>query len=88
MLGEFATDTQERLVSRFADLDRLAIRTAADRVRAQLLGIATRPRVRDGAPESSELGILLREVNKSGDTCRCGNCSRGFRACSRASNRA
>ena len=63
-LGEFTTDKQERLVTRFADLDRLAVRTAGDRVRAQLLGKVDRPRVRDGAPEASELGILLREVNK------------------------
>jgi very-short-patch-repair endonuclease len=64
VLGEFNTDKQDRLVAKFADLDRLAIRTAADRVRATLLGKTDRPRVRDGAPEGSELGILLREVNK------------------------
>jgi very-short-patch-repair endonuclease/DNA polymerase III delta prime subunit len=64
VLGEFSTDKQERLVSRFADLDRLAVQTAADRVRAQLLGKSDRPRTREGAPDASELGILLREVNK------------------------
>ncbi|MBP3955842.1 DUF4011 domain-containing protein [Gemmata sp. G18] len=64
LLGEFTTDKQERLVSRFAELDRLSVRTAGDRVRAQLLGKPNRPRVRDGAPDASELGILLREVNK------------------------
>jgi very-short-patch-repair endonuclease len=64
VLGEFTTDKQERLVAKFADLDRVAIRTAADRVRAALLAKTDRPRVRDGAPDGSELGILLREVNK------------------------
>ncbi|MBN9119121.1 MAG: DUF4011 domain-containing protein [Planctomycetes bacterium] len=64
VLGEFSTDKHERLVAKFADLDRLAVRTAADRVRAALLGKSDRPRHRDGAPEASELGILLREVNK------------------------
>ncbi len=63
-LGAFATDSHERLIGRFVELDRLAIRTAADRVRSQLLSDLMRPQVRDGAPESSELGILLREVNK------------------------
>ena len=63
-LGEFTTDKQERLVTQFAELDRSAVRTAGDRVRAQLLGELDRPKVRDGAPEASELGILLREVNK------------------------
>jgi very-short-patch-repair endonuclease len=63
-LGAFATDTHERLVGRFAELDRLSVRTAAGRVRAQLLGQPARPRNRDGAPDASELGILLREVNK------------------------
>ena len=64
VLGEFATDKHERLVAKFADLDRLAVRTAADRVRAVLLAKTDRPQVRDGAPDASELGILLREVNK------------------------
>jgi very-short-patch-repair endonuclease len=64
VLGEFATDRHERLVAKFAELDRLAIRTAADRVRARLLARSDRPRVREGAPDASELGILLREVNK------------------------
>jgi very-short-patch-repair endonuclease len=63
-LGSFATDSHERLIARFAELDRLAVRTSADRVRSELLGKPTRPAARDGAPETSELGILLREVNK------------------------
>jgi very-short-patch-repair endonuclease len=64
LLGEFATDTHERLVADFAELDRLSIRTAGDRVRAGLLAKSDRPRARDGAPDASELGILVREVNK------------------------
>jgi very-short-patch-repair endonuclease len=64
ILASFATDTHERLLVRFAQLDRLSIRSAPDRVRGQLLTSATRPRTRDGAPDASELGILLREVNK------------------------
>ena len=63
-LAAFATDAHERLIARFADLDRLAIRTTPDRVRNRLLNSSSRPIVRDGAPEASELGILLREVNK------------------------
>ncbi len=63
-LGEFTTDKHERLVARFAELDRLAVSTAGARVRAQLLGDQKRPRVRPEAPEASELGVLLREVNK------------------------
>jgi very-short-patch-repair endonuclease len=64
VLGEFSGDKQDRLVEKFADLDRRAIRSSADRVRADLLGKANRPRSREGAPDGSELGILLREVNK------------------------
>jgi len=64
VLDGFSSDQQDRLVSRFADLDRGAVRTAGDRVRTQLLGKANRPQVRDGAPDASELGLLLREVNK------------------------
>ncbi len=63
-LAAFATDTHERLLARFAQLDRLAIRTTPERVRGELLGNPTRPRSRDSAPETSELGILLRETNK------------------------
>ncbi|QJW92721.1 DUF4011 domain-containing protein [Frigoriglobus tundricola] len=64
VLDGFSSDQQDRLVTKFADLDRGAIRSAGDRVRGQLLGSANRPRVRDGAPDASELGLLLREVNK------------------------
>jgi very-short-patch-repair endonuclease len=63
-LGAFATDTHERTVSRFAETDRYLIRATPERVRGKLLTNPTRPVVREGAPEASELGILLREVNK------------------------
>jgi very-short-patch-repair endonuclease len=63
-LAAFATYTHERLVSRFAQLDRLAVRTTPDRVRGQLLTTPGRPHSRDDAPDTSELGILLREVHK------------------------
>jgi very-short-patch-repair endonuclease len=64
VLGTFTTEGHERLVSRFADLDRAAVRSAAHRVRAGLLNKPDRPRTREGAPDASELGVLLREVNK------------------------
>jgi len=63
-LQPYVPTKSERLVSKFAELDRFAVRTAADRVRADLLGKADRPKVRDGAPDASELGILLREDGK------------------------
>ncbi|MCE9565716.1 MAG: DUF4011 domain-containing protein [Planctomycetes bacterium] len=63
-LAAFATDTHERSIERFAELDRLAIRNTPDRVRGQMFTDTARPRNRDGAPDSSELGVLLREVNK------------------------
>jgi len=64
VLASFVAETHDRLVARFAELDRLHVRTTADRVRALLLENPTRPRHRENPPESSELGILLREVNK------------------------
>ena len=64
LLGDFATATQERLIARFADLDRLLIRSTPDRVRNELLVHHERPVRQEGAPEASELGILLREVHK------------------------
>jgi very-short-patch-repair endonuclease len=64
VLAGFVAETHDRLVARFAELDRVVVRTTAERVRGQLLESPTRPRMRDGAPDTSELGILLREVNK------------------------
>ena len=41
-----------------------SIRATPHRVRYKLLSNPTRPLTREGAPDGSELGILLREVNK------------------------
>jgi very-short-patch-repair endonuclease len=64
ILGSFATEAHERLVSRFAELDRLVIRSTPRRVRSQLLSNPARPARRETAPETSELGILLHEAHK------------------------
>jgi very-short-patch-repair endonuclease len=64
-LGRFDGESHERLVGRFRELDRRSVASAAARVRALQLGRPDRPRVGAGdAPTSSELGRLLREVNK------------------------
>ncbi len=64
ILGSFSTLTHERLISRFVELDRLVIRSTPARVRSELLLNPERPQSRENAPETSELGILLREVHK------------------------
>ncbi|HEV3438840.1 MAG TPA: DUF4011 domain-containing protein [Gemmata sp.] len=64
LLGSFATAIHERLIARFAELDRLSIRSTPARVRNELLMNPERPQTQDGVPETSELGILLREVHK------------------------
>ncbi|MBA4063659.1 MAG: hypothetical protein C0501_08095 [Isosphaera sp.] len=64
VLAGFATESHERLIARFAQLDRLSITATPQRVRGRLLADPIRPRVRDDAPDGSELGILQREVNK------------------------
>jgi len=64
VLGTFSADTHDRLIARFAETDRLLIRATPHRVRYKLLSKETRPITREGAPDGSELGILLREVNK------------------------
>jgi hypothetical protein len=64
-LRQFSTDTHERLIERFRDLDRRSVATAAARIRRGQLTRPDRPRLVAGtAPGSSELGTLLREVNK------------------------
>jgi very-short-patch-repair endonuclease len=63
-LAAFSTDNHERSIDRFAELDRLAIRSTPNLVRGQMFASQHRPRNRDGAPDTSELGILLREANK------------------------
>jgi very-short-patch-repair endonuclease len=64
-LRDFGTDAHERLIKRFRELDRRSIALGAARVRAFQLSRPDRPRAFSGeAPGSSELGTLLREVNK------------------------
>jgi len=64
VLAAFTTESHERSIARFAELDRLSIRATPLRVRGQLLTNPNRPHDAKGAPDSSELGILIREVNK------------------------
>jgi very-short-patch-repair endonuclease len=65
ILRQFVTETHERLIERFRELDRGAVASAAARIRAFQLSRPDRPRMTVGdAPGSSELGTLLREVNK------------------------
>jgi hypothetical protein len=64
-LRQFSTDGQERLVERFRTLDRRSFESAPARIRSLLLTHPDRPHTGSGAPPgSSELGTLLREVNK------------------------
>jgi very-short-patch-repair endonuclease len=64
-LGQFTTESHERLIERFRELDRRAVASAAARVRAVQLSRSDRPRpVACDPPGSSELGTLLREANK------------------------
>jgi very-short-patch-repair endonuclease len=63
-LRTFSSELHDRLITRFAETDRLLIKAAPYRVRYKLLTNATRPVTREAVPEGSELGILLREVNK------------------------
>jgi very-short-patch-repair endonuclease len=65
ILRQFASDAHDRLAEQFRELDRRAVASASARVRAFQLSRPDRPR--PGAidsPPSSELGTLLREVNK------------------------
>jgi very-short-patch-repair endonuclease len=64
VLGSFTGTGQDRLIARFAELDRLAIRSTPARVRNELLTHPERPQSPEAAPETSELGILRREVHK------------------------
>jgi very-short-patch-repair endonuclease len=64
-LHQFSSDGHERLIERFRALDRRGVATTAARIRAFQLCRTDRPRpVAGDAPETSELGALLREVNK------------------------
>lgn len=65
VLRAFRVEEHERLLAEFRELDRLAIHTAVGRIREPLLNDPNRPHLEvAGAPSTSELGILLREVNK------------------------
>ncbi|MBM4060232.1 MAG: DUF3320 domain-containing protein [Planctomycetes bacterium] len=61
-LGAFRGLDHERAIARFAELDRQAIRLAAEVVVARLA--AKLPQLRDTAVASSELGVLERELKK------------------------
>lgn len=65
VLRRFSTEVHERNVDQFRKLDRDAIRRSYMRIRQARLADPTRPTAAKlDAPSSSELGILLREVNK------------------------
>jgi very-short-patch-repair endonuclease len=65
ILRRFATEAHERQIADFRSLDRGAIRLSKNRIREALLNDPVRPRLTTlDAPGNSELGTLLREVNK------------------------
>jgi hypothetical protein len=64
-LRQFTGVDHDHRIAEFRDLDRRSIAAAHCRVRQQLLEQRDKPRSNSGEPPaSSELGILLREVNK------------------------
>lgn len=64
-LRQFRTDNHERLIEKFRELDRRSVQGGSARIRNLLLTRTDRPSAGSGdAPESSELFILLHEVNK------------------------
>ena len=64
-LRRFTTGVHERRIEQFRDLDRDAIRRSSTRIREARLNDPARPSATAlDAPSSSELGTLLREVNK------------------------
>lgn len=62
LLAMFRGQEHERVIARFGELDRRAIKMAADVVVARLC--ANLPQVRDTQVASSELGVLEREIKK------------------------
>jgi very-short-patch-repair endonuclease len=64
-LRRFESETHERLATRFAHLDRLAVDSAPERIRNLLLARPDRPSLlADAPPKSSELGLLVGQVDK------------------------
>jgi len=64
-LRRFATEVHERQVDQFRNLDRDTLRRSYTRIREARLSDPARPSAAAlDAPSSSELGTLLREVNK------------------------
>lgn len=64
-LRTFSVEGHERLIDQFRTLDRDAVRLSYTRIRQTLLNDPTRPRPASlDAPSTSELGTLLREINK------------------------
>lgn len=63
-LRSFDAGDHELRIERFRQLDRLSIKAAPARLRTALLADPQRPRTIQGAPVDSELGTLLKEVNK------------------------
>jgi very-short-patch-repair endonuclease len=62
VLREFRGDSHDDVVRRFRELDREAVRLGARRVRTTVMAAA--PQLNGTPSNSSELGILLREVGK------------------------
>jgi hypothetical protein len=79
LLAMFRGQEHERVIARFGELDRRAIKMAADVVVARLC--ANLPQVRDTQVASSELGVLERELKKQRRTSRCASCSPRSLAC-------
>ena len=64
-LRRFATEVHERQIDQFRNLDRESLQGSSTRIREALLSDPARHRAAAlDAPSSSELGILLHEVNK------------------------
>ena len=66
VLRDFASDDHDDLIARFTRNDRRSLTENRSRVRSTLLTDPRRPNrnAGNGAPDSSEMGILLREVHK------------------------
>ena len=64
-LRRFSVEDHERTINRFRGLDRDSVRLSYTRIRAGLLSDSARPSIMGlEAPNSSELGVLIKEINK------------------------